>query len=155
MSTYEIAIVVGMGAWILVAAAILAALLYAIRALRAAREPLGVISGSVSDLNRRLQPVLHNAERVSDEARRIAARLRSDADDVSQAVRNATESTGRMVDLAEERVAEVAALLAIVQEEAEATFVSTASLLRGFRRGTRRVSDPAREERAVGEPPAG
>ena len=56
-----------------------------------------------------------------------------------------------MVHLVEERVVEVAALLEVVQEEAEATFVTTASLLRGLRGGRRKVS-PAREP---GGPAAG
>ena len=152
MTTFEIAIIAGMAAWIVVAVAILAVLLYAVRQLRAVRDPLKRVSGTVSDFNERLRPVLHNAERASDQALQIAARLKGDADDVSRAVREATASTGRMVELVEERVVEVAALMEVVQEEAEATFVSTASLLRGFRRGTRNVSGETRGTRAIGDP---
>ena len=151
MTTFEIAIVGGMAAWIVVAVAILVVLLSAVRQLRAVRDPLRRVSGAVSDFNERLRPVLHNAERASDQARQIAARLKGDADDVSRTVREATASTGRMVELVEERVVEVAALMEVVQEEAEATFVSTASLLRGFRRGTRDVSAETRGTHAVGD----
>ncbi|WP_419161841.1 hypothetical protein [Candidatus Palauibacter sp.] len=151
MSTYEIAIVVGMALWIVVAVAILVGLLYAIRLLREAREPLRRVSGTVGDLNERLKPVLGNVEQASEQARRIAARLKTDADDVGRTLRSASESTGRMVDLVEERVVEVAALLQIVQEEAEETFVTTASLLRGFRRGSRTVSAAKQMKRAIGD----
>ena len=151
MSTYEIVIVIGMGIWIVVAAAILIALLHAVRLLAELRDPLALVADAVTDLNERLRPVVRNIERASDQARRIATRLREDADDVSRVVREATASTERMVELAEERVAEVAALLSVVQEEAEATFVSTASLLRGFRRGTRKVSGETERRRAAGE----
>jgi hypothetical protein len=39
------------------------------------------------------------------------------------------------VDLAEERIKDLNALLAVVQEEAEAGFISTASTIRGVRTG--------------------
>ena len=151
MTTYEIAVVAGMAVWIVVAVAILIALLHAIRLLRETRTPLGQISGTLTNLSDRLKPVLHNVEQASDQARRIAFRLRDDADGVGEALKSASESTGRMVDLVEERVVEVAALLAVVQEEAEETFVTTASLLRGLRRGKRNVSTAKRVARALGD----
>lgn len=151
MTTFEIAVVAGMAAWLVVALAILIVLLHAIRLLRETRQPLGQISGTVTDLSDRLKPVLHNVEQASDQARRIAGRLRDDADGVGRALKNASESTGRMVDLVEERVVEVAALLAVVQEEAEETFLTTASLLRGLRRGKDNVSTAKRVARARGD----
>ena len=39
------------------------------------------------------------------------------------------------VDLAEERIKDLNALLAVVQEEAESAFISTASTVRGVRTG--------------------
>lgn len=151
MTTFEIAVVAGMAVWLVVALAILIVLLHAIRLLRETRQPLGQISGTVSDLSDRLKPVLHNVEQASDQARRIASRLRDDADGVGEALQSASEATGRMVDLVEERVVEVAALLAVVQEEAEETFLTTASLLRGFRRGKDSVSTAKRVARALGD----
>ncbi|MXX78518.1 MAG: hypothetical protein F4Z33_06020 [Gemmatimonadales bacterium] len=151
MSTYEIAVVAGMAVWLVVALAILIVLLQAIRLLRETREPLGRISGTVTDLGDRLKPVLHNVEQASDQALHIAGRLRNDADGVGQALKSASESTGRMVDVIEERVVEVADLLAVVQEEAEETFLTTASLLRGLRRGKNNVSTAKRVARALGQ----
>ncbi|WP_419935380.1 hypothetical protein [Candidatus Palauibacter sp.] len=155
MSTFEIAVVVGMAVWVILAMVILTILVYGIRMLRDVREPLARVSGAVTDLNERLRPVLRNAEQASDQARLIAARLKRDVDDVSDAISNATESTGRMVELVEERVVEVAALVAVIQEEAEATFVSTASLLRGLRRGSRKVSGEKPGAHAIGDRPPG
>ncbi|MCG8468310.1 MAG: hypothetical protein MJB57_08885 [Gemmatimonadetes bacterium] len=149
MNTYETMIVIGMGLWIVIALAILVSILYAIGLLRRAREPLGRVSGAVGDLNQRLRPVLANVEQASEQAGRIAARIKDDADDVSTALRHATESTGRMVDLVEDRVSEVAALLEVVQEEAEETFLSTASLLRSFRRSKKKTSRARRITRAI------
>jgi hypothetical protein len=101
-------------------------------------------------LNTRLQPVLSNIETASETATEVVERLRGDADQVGKALRNAGESTERMVELVEDRVAEVAALLEVVQEEAEETFLTTASLLRGFRRGKKKVSTGRRVTRALG-----
>ena len=150
VTTYETMIIVGMGLWIVIAVAILVSVVYVIRLLRQAQGPLGQVSGVVGDLNDRLKPVLGNVEQASEQARQIATRLRGDADDVGDALRRATESTERMVDLVEDRVAEVAALMEVVQEEAEETFLSTASLLRGFRRKTKKVSAARRVTRALG-----
>ncbi len=150
MNTYETMIVIGMGLWVVIALGILVSLVYAIGLLRKAREPLGQVSSAVGALNERLQPVLKNVEQASEQASLIASRLKNDVDEVGQALRHASESTGRMVDLVEERVAEVAALLEVVQEEAEETFLSTASVLRGIRRGGKKVSTARRLTRALG-----
>lgn len=138
MSTYETFVVIGMALWILVALALFISLLYGIALLRGARAPLGRVSDAVGDLKERLQPVLRNVERASEDAGYLASSLRSDADEVGRTLRQATDSTQRMVDLVEERVTEVAALLEVVQEEAEETFFSTASLLRGIRAGQKK-----------------
>ena len=53
-----------------------------------------------------------------------------------------------LAELVEDRVAEIAALLEVVQDEAEETFLSTASLLRGLRRGGKQVS---RVKRKIGD----
>lgn len=150
MSTYEIMIVSGMALWIVIALAILIGLFYAITLLRRVREPLGQVSRTVGELNDRLQPVLANVEQASESARKVAERLRDDADEVGRALRHAGESTERMVELVEDRVVEIAALLEVVQEEAEETFLSTASLLRGLRRGKKKATAARRITRAIG-----
>lgn len=150
LNTYEIMIVTGMSLWIIIALVILISLFYTIGLLRNAREPLGQVSRVVGELNERLKPVLANVEQASETAGKVADRLREDADEVGRALRHAGESTERMVELVEDRVAEVAALLEVVQEEAEETFLSTASLLRGFRRGKKKATSTRRITRAIG-----
>ncbi len=149
MSTYETFVVIGMALWIFVALALFISILYAISLLRGARAPLARVADAVGDLKERLQPVLRNVERASEDAGYLASSLRSDADEVGRTVRRASDSTQRVVDLVEERVTEVAALLEVVQEEAEETFFSTASLLRGIRGGQKK-SRTRRLKRALG-----
>ena len=148
MSTYETMITIGMGLWIVLAGAILVGLVYTINLIRKVREPLREISNAAGELNARLQPILSNIERASEQARQIASRLQTDANEVGQTVRHASASTRNVVELVEDRVAEIAALLEVVQDEAEETFLSTASLLRGLRRGGKQVS---RVKRKIGD----
>jgi len=129
-----------MGLWIVLAGAILVGLAYTISLIKRAREPLREISNAAGELNARLHPILSNIERASEQARQIASRLQTDANEVGQTVRHASASTRNVVELVEDRVAEIAALLEVVQDEAEETFLSTASLLRGLRRGGKQVS---------------
>lgn len=149
MTTYETMIVIGMGLWIAIALAILVGLGYAVKLLRDARAPLSRIGETVGDLRERLEPVMTHVERTSESASILADRLRRDADDMGRALRHAGESTERMIDLVEERVAEVAALMEVVQEEAEETFLGTASLLRAIRGGGRSSSAERRLARAL------
>lgn len=137
-----------MGLWIVLAGAILVGLVYTINLIRKVREPLREISNAAGELNARLQPILSNIERASEQARQIASRLQTDANEVGQTVRHASASTRNVVELVEDRVAEIAALLEVVQDEAEETFLSTASLLRGLRRGGKQVS---RAKRKIGD----
>ncbi len=137
-----------MGLWIVLAGAILVGLVYTINLIRKVREPLREISNAAGELNARLQPILSNIERASEQARQIASRLQTDANEVGQTVRHASASTRNVVELVEDRVAEIAALLEVVQDEAEETFLSTASLLRGLRRGGKQVS---RVKRKIGD----
>jgi uncharacterized protein YoxC len=150
LSTYETVIVIGVGLWILIALAHLVCVIYAISILRRTREPIGHVASSVRELQTRLQPVLRNVERASEDANYLVSTLRTDADQVGSAMRRVSDSTGRMLDLVEERVVEVTALLAVVQEEAEETFLTSASLLRGLR-GRRKESGIGRLRRGIGK----
>ena len=150
MSTYEIMIIIGMAAWLVLACGMFIAFLHVVRLLRQAEAPLLEMSTAVGDLRDRLQPVLANVEEATETVSDVIARLSDDADEVGHALRRASDSTGRMVDLVEDRVAEVAALLEVVQEEAEETFLSTASVLRGLRRGKKNVDRGRRITRAIG-----
>ena len=149
MSTYETVIVIAAGLWVVIALALLVCVIYAISILRRTREPIGHVASSVRELQTRLQPVLRNVERASEDASYLVSTLRTDADEVGRSMRRVSDSTGRMLDLVEERVAEVTALLAVVQEEAEETFLTSASLLRGLR-GRRKKPRTHRLRRAIG-----
>jgi uncharacterized protein YoxC len=149
VSTYETLIIIGMALWIVVAVFMLVAVVYMIILLRSTRRTGQRIVASTEGLQDQLQPVLRHAERASEDIQSIVSGLRTDASELGRTMRRASQSTARMIDLAEERVAEVSALLEVVQEEAEETFFSTASLLRGLRAG-KRARGGGRVRRAIG-----
>ena len=146
MSTYETVIVIGMALWILVAVGILLNLLRLELLYRRVRRPLSRAATGLAEAEKRLAPVIRNAERASEDIGYIVSALRADIGEAGGSLRRLSASTEHMLHLIEERVAEISGLIEVVQEEAEETFYSTASLLRGLRggdsgigRGRRRV----------------
>ena len=77
-----------------------------------------------------LRPSMTNA---AENINYLSAAFRSDADEVGRTVRKATDTANSIIDSARDRSAEINGLLEVVQEEAESTFLNTASLLRGVR----------------------
>ena len=150
MSTYETVIIGGMALWIVIGLVLLVGLLYLVGALRATRTPIRRIADAVEDLQGRLQPVVRNVERASEDVNYLIGSLRTDLSEAGDTARRAAESADRMVGLVEERVVEMAALLEVVQEEAEETFLATASLLRGIRRSRRAAGAAGSLRRAIG-----
>lgn len=141
MSTYETVIVIGMVLWILVAIGILIGLVRLELLVRRTRRPLRRTAEMLERAQERLDPVMRNAERASEDVNYIVSSLRADVGEVGGSIRRVSESTDRMVAIVEERVAEINGLLDVVQEEAEESFYSTASLLRALRGGGGRDSE--------------
>lgn len=149
MSTYQTFIVIGMALWILVATGLLVGLVRLELLIRRTRRPLERAADLLEEARGRLDPVIRNAERASEDVNYIVSSLRADVGEVGDALRRLSRSTDRMVGMAEERVAELGGLLEVVQEEAEETFYSTASLLRGLR-GARESERERRRRRRLG-----
>ena len=64
---------------------------------------------------------------------------------VSQTIAAANQKLAASLEMAEERIKEMNALMAVVQEEAEGVFVTTASTLRGVRTGIHEAFDKEEE----------
>lgn len=149
MSTYETIIVIGMGLWIPIAVGILIGLIRLELLYRRVRGPVARAASLLDETGERLKPVIRNAQRASEDVNYIVSSVRADVGEVGGSLRRLSESTDRMVGMVEERVAEINGLLEVVQEEAEETFFSTASVLRGLRGG--RDSVRGRRRRALGD----
>ena len=82
-----------------------------------------------------INPIMRHASTIADNVNYISTSVRVDIQQVSQTISMANQKLVEAVELAEDRVKELNALLAVVQEEAEGVFVTTASTIRGVRTG--------------------
>ena len=133
MSFIEILTIISLALWILLAGGILLTLVLIIPDIRRFMRSAGRVESMMRDVEERSRPLLGQLEKAADNANYIAAAVRSDTERVSQSLERATDSLTAIVELAEERAIEISGFLEVVQEEAEETFFSTASLLRGLK----------------------
>lgn len=119
--------------WTAVGLGLLAAMFYSLPLMRDLRTFLDRGNRLLDRTNDRFDPIVNRLERLTEEAGEVAGSLRRDADRIESAVDEGTRSARRIARLAENRVAEIDALLEVAQEEAESSFVSAASLVGGVR----------------------
>jgi methyl-accepting chemotaxis protein len=134
---------IGLVLWIVVGLCLIAVVLVAVPALRELHKWLKG-SSELGEVARALKPGAETLTKAADNINYLTAAFRSDADDVGRTIRNATDSANQIIDATRERAAEIHGFLDVVQEEAETTFLNTASLLRGVR--ARRPKREKREE---------
>jgi uncharacterized protein YoxC len=91
-----------------------------------------------------VNPLMKHASTVADNLDYITTSVRVDIQRVNQTIAAANQRLQEAVDLTEERLHEFHALLRVVQQEAEETFVSTASVVRGMRSGVAAFGDDVR-----------
>jgi len=80
-------------------------------------------------------PIMHHANVITDNVNYITTSLRTDVAKVTDALNAANRRVQQAAALTEQRMNEFNALLAVVQQEAEQVFVSTAAAVRGVREG--------------------
>jgi uncharacterized protein YoxC len=86
-------------------------------------------------------PLVRNANTIADNVNYITTAVRVDVQQFNQTVALANERLTAAVKAAEHRMNELNALMRVVQREAEDTFISTASTLRGVRAGATTLRD--------------
>lgn len=99
------------------------------------RKSYAKISDMMDRIYGDINPLMRHASTIADNVNYITTAVRVDVQKLSQTVASANQRLMSSVDLAEERIKDLNALLAVVQEEAEAGFISTASTIRGVRTG--------------------
>ena len=90
-------------------------------------------------------PLVRNANGIADNVNYITTAIRVDVQQFNQTVALANERLTTAVKTAELRLNELDALMRVIQREAEDTFVSTASTLRGMRAGATTLRDQVAE----------
>ena len=91
-------------------------------------------------------PLVRNANTIADNVNYITTAIRVDVQQFNQTVALANERLTVAVKTAERRLNELDALMRVVQREAEDTFISTASTLRGVRAGATTLRDEVEGE---------
>ena len=87
------------------------------------------------------QPILKHVAAITDNVEYISTSVRVDVQQLGKTVSAANQSLMRTLHAAETRVAQLNALMEVVQEEAESAFVATASTIRGVKTGINRALD--------------
>ncbi|MEP6690167.1 MAG: DUF948 domain-containing protein [Gemmatimonadaceae bacterium] len=99
----------------------------------------------INDLLKRVEadikPIVKHASAIADNVDYVTTSIRGDIQQVSAVIATANDRLNDALAAAEERVQELNALLRVVQEEVEGTFVSTASAVRGVRVGAATFRD--------------
>jgi uncharacterized protein YoxC len=78
-----------------------------------------------------VEPVMKHARDVADNVNYISTSVRVDVQNINQTVHRINERVNHVVDLAEERIHEINALVKVAQDEVENLFVESASVVRG------------------------
>ena len=99
------------------------------------RKSYAKISDMMDRIYGDINPIMRHASTIADNVNYITTAVRVDVQKLSQTVASANQRLMSSIDLAEERIKDLNALLAVVQEEAESAFITTASTVRGVRTG--------------------
>lgn len=96
-----------------------------------------------------VNPLMKHASTVADNLDYITTSVRVDMQRVNQTIAVANQKLREAVELTETRLQEFNALMKVVQQEAEDTFVTTASVVRGVRKGMQTLDEETREPDAA------
>ncbi len=135
MALQEILILTALIIWTVLGAGMILTLVFVGPQLRRTMREFDRVSDVVTN---RALPMLEHSEEILEQMSRISAVLVADVEVVDHTIIRAAESIERIVELTEDRVSEVNALVSVAVEEAEETFLSTAGLLRALRLGRRK-----------------
>ncbi|HKY98632.1 MAG TPA: hypothetical protein VJL35_12305 [Gemmatimonadaceae bacterium] len=110
------------------------------------RKSYAKVSDMLDRIYGDINPIMRHASTIADNVNYISTSVRVDIQQVSQTIAMANQKLVASVEAADERIKELNALLAVVQEEAEGAFITTASTLRGVRTGINQAFDKEEED---------
>ncbi|HLM66903.1 MAG TPA: hypothetical protein VK358_05205 [Longimicrobium sp.] len=109
------------------------------------------VRGMLKRAGTSFDPAIRNVNAMSDTARALTDKLRANVEELSATVSETNQKVRRATDAAEERLAEINALVSVAQREAEEAFLRAAATVRGVQVGTEALRRLARRR---GEGPA-
>jgi uncharacterized protein YoxC len=127
---YDILVLISLILWIIFGSGLIISLILIVpRILRAVSE-----FDRVTDaITNRMLPIMERIDGTVQDVAKITDAAMASVERIDETVGNVTDSVERMLDVAEERVSDVNALVTVAVEEAEDTFLSTAGILRAIR----------------------
>ena len=138
---------------VVISVAVVLLTLMVLLVLRRIDRVLGEVAGEVlRSLREEIQPLAANALGIAKNTEAVTGSLRGGAQHLADSAEFVSGGAKRAWAGLEERVVELTALLAVIQEEFEELYLSTASTLRTLKLGARLVSAPGRA-RSGGEAP--
>jgi hypothetical protein len=108
---------------------------FAVQVLWNYRKTYTKVNNLLDRLHGDLTPFLRHATAIADNVDFVTTSIRADVQKVNETIDTANDRVQRALLMAERRLNEFNALLSVVQDEAEGVFLSTASTVRGVRRG--------------------
>ena len=87
-----------------------------------------------------INPIMRHASNIADNVDYVTTAIRTDIQQLNATIATANQRLQEAIASTEHRLRDMSALLSVVQEEAEQMFVSTASTVRGVRRGASALS---------------
>ena len=120
---------------VLIAGALLTLTVVAIPVAFHSRRTYRTISHLLDRVYDDITPIMNHANRISDNVNFITTSIRQDVVKVTETIDAANATVEQAIAVTEQRMNEFNALLAVVQQEAEQLFLSTASTVRGVREG--------------------
>jgi hypothetical protein len=109
--------------------------IFAVQVLWNFRKTYTKINRMIDRLHGDITPLVRHATSIADNVDFVTTSIRTDVQKVNDTIDTANDRVQRALLMAERRLNEFNALLAVVQDEAEGVFLSTASTVRGVRRG--------------------
>ena len=150
MTFYEILVIVSLVLWIVLGLGVIISMVALVPRLSKGMRQLEMMG---DEFEKKAFPVIEQSQQLLDQVGAVATSLVDDVERIDRTVIRATTSVESMVELAEDRVSEINALLEVAVEEAEETFFSTAAIMRALRlggRGRKRRRAPRAERRRLG-----
>jgi uncharacterized protein YoxC len=87
-----------------------------------------------------INPIMRHASAIADNVDYVTTAIRTDVQQIQATIATANSRLQQAVALTERRLNDMSALMEVVQQEAEQAFLSTASAVRGVRRGASALS---------------
>jgi len=126
---YDILVHTSLVLWIIFGSGLILSLILIVpRILRAFSE----LDRLTDALTNRMLPILERLDSAVQDFGKISDAAQAGVERIDETVVHVSDSVERMLDVTEDRVSEINALVTVAIEEAEDTFVSTAGILRAI-----------------------